>query len=222
MLKDFGETLRPEELDQLVAYLSGEVSLAERLAHPGVHLVFLILLFNGGVLWAARKAESLGDDSGAGESPGTKSRSGWLVVLAAGVLIGGIYLALGDRDAEPPVDELIEPTPTATTSSTKAEVTPETPLAAAEPDGAALYKVTCPACHGQDAKGMQGLGKDMTTSEFIKKLSDQELVEFIKKGRALDDPLNTTGVAMPPKGLNVALSDDDILAIVKFIRSLSE
>ncbi len=69
---------------------------------------------------------------------------------------------------------------------------------------------------------MQGLGKDMTTSEFIKKLSDQELVEFIKKGRALDDPLNTTGVAMPPKGLNVALSDDDILAIVKFIRSLSE
>jgi len=227
MLKDFGETLRPEELDQLVAYLSGEVSLTERLAHPGVHLLFLILLFNGGVLWAARKAESLGDDSGAGESPGTKSRSGWLVVLGAGVLIGGIYLALQDRDAEPlaaepSAAEPIDPTPPANPTSATVGVTPETPLATAEPDGAALYKVTCPACHGQDAKGMQGLGKDMTTSEFIKKLSDQELVEFIKKGRALDDPLNTTGVAMPPKGLNVALSDDDILAIVKFIRSLSE
>ena len=62
----------------------------------------------------------------------------------------------------------------------------------------------------------------MTTSEFIKGLSDQELAEFIKLGRAADDPLNTTGVAMPPKGLNMALSDDDVLEIVKYIRSLSE
>ena len=69
---------------------------------------------------------------------------------------------------------------------------------------------------------MPGLGKDMTTSEFIKGLSDGELVEFIKKGRTIEDPMNTTGIAMPPKGMNVALSDDDILAIVKFIRSLSQ
>ncbi len=62
----------------------------------------------------------------------------------------------------------------------------------------------------------------MTTSEFINQRSDQEMVEFIKQGRAADDPLNTTGIAMPPKGLNPALSDEDILAIVKFIRSLSE
>ena len=69
---------------------------------------------------------------------------------------------------------------------------------------------------------MIGLGKDMTTSEFIKGLSDPELVEFIKLGRAADDPLNTTGIIMPPKGLNMALSDAEILAIVQHIRSLSE
>jgi len=80
---------------------------------------------------------------------------------------------------------------------------------------------TCPACHGPDAKGLPGLGKDMTTSEFIKAKSDGELVEFIKAGRAPDDPLNTTGVPMPPKGANPALTDADILAIVKFIRSLN-
>ncbi len=82
--------------------------------------------------------------------------------------------------------------------------------------------VTCPSCHGADAKGVQGLGKDMTTSAFIKGLSDAELVEFIKLGRPVDDPLNTTGIPMPAKGLNMALSDDEILAIVQFIRSLSE
>ncbi len=77
------------------------------------------------------------------------------------------------------------------------------------------------ACHGPEAKGMPGLGKDMTTSEFIASRSDAEMVEFIKRGRAADDPLNTTGVPMPPKGANVALSDADILAVVKYIRSLS-
>ena len=54
MLKTFADTVPPEELDQIVGYLSGEVSLAERLSHPGVHLVALILLFNGGV-WIIRR-----------------------------------------------------------------------------------------------------------------------------------------------------------------------
>ena len=91
---------------------------------------------------------------------------------------------------------------------------------ASAPDGKALFGVTCTACHGPDAKGMPGLGKDMTTSEFIASKSNAELVEFIKQGRAVDDPLNTTGVPMPPMGANPALSDDDLLAIVGFIRSL--
>ncbi len=54
MLKTFAQTLPPEELDQIVTYLSGEVSLAERLSHPAVHLGALILLFNGGV-WIIRR-----------------------------------------------------------------------------------------------------------------------------------------------------------------------
>jgi disulfide bond formation protein DsbB len=226
MLKDFGTTLRAEELDQLVNYLSGEVALSERLAHPGVHLLVLIVLFNGGVLWAARRAESLGETADGGEASANKSRRGWWVVLGVGVLIAVVYLAQRDGDSEPPASEPPEATQPetapATTPEPGPEASPETPLAVESPDGAALYKLTCPACHGQDAKGMQGLGKDMTTSEFIKQRSDQEMVEFIKQGRAADDPLNTTGIAMPPKGLNPALSDEDILAIVKFIRSLRE
>jgi disulfide bond formation protein DsbB len=224
MLKDFGTTLGPEELDALVNYLSGEVALSERLAHPGVHLLVLILLFNGGVLWAARKAESLGEATDGGKDSERKSPWGWLGVLGVGVLIAVAYFALQDRDSEPPATAPAEATQpeTAPEAAPKPAASPETPAAIEAPDGAALYKVTCPACHGQDAKGMQGLGKDMTTSKFIKERSDEELVEFIKQGRALDDPLNTTGIAMPPKGLNPALSDDDIMAIVKFIRSLSE
>ena len=67
MLQDFAETVPTEELDQIVSYLSGEVSLSERLAHPAVPLVSLIVLFNGGV-WimrrlAIRRAEATGDQN---------------------------------------------------------------------------------------------------------------------------------------------------------------
>jgi disulfide bond formation protein DsbB len=57
-------------------------------------------------------------------------------------------------------------------------------------------------------------------SDFVATRTDAELVAFIKSGRSVDDPLNTTGVAMPPKGGNPALTDADLADIVAYIRSL--
>jgi disulfide bond formation protein DsbB len=88
--------------------------------------------------------------------------------------------------------------------------------------GERLFVATCSACHGPKGQGIQGLGKDMTTSEFIAGKTDDELVEFIKVGRGADDPLNTTGVAMLPKGGNPALTDDDLYDIVAYIRTLQK
>src|SRR5215213_9359063 len=42
--------------------------------------------------------------------------------------------------------------------------------------GKRLFTATCSACHGPNAEGVRGLGKDMTHSEFIAGLSDQELL----------------------------------------------
>ena len=97
--------------------------------------------------------------------------------------------------------------------------------AQAEPSGDAeagkeAFASTCSACHGPAGEGVPGLGKDMTSSEFIAEKSDAELVAFIKVGRDPSDPLNSTGVAMPPKGGNPALSDDDLQDIVAFIRTI--
>lgn len=86
--------------------------------------------------------------------------------------------------------------------------------------GAELFATTCAACHGPKGEGVQGLGKDMTTSEFIASLTDEQLLEFIKTGRDVTDPANTTGVAMPPKGGNPALTDEDLLNIIAYIRTL--
>lgn len=99
--------------------------------------------------------------------------------------------------------------------------------AAAIPEGDAAagegkFVATCAACHGPDAKGMPNLGKDMTTSEFIANSTDAELLAFVKVGRPPGDPANTTGVDMPAKGGNPALSDEDLADIIAYIRTLEE
>jgi len=86
--------------------------------------------------------------------------------------------------------------------------------------GQKLFANSCVSCHGKDAHGMPGLGKDLVKSEFLAKLSDDDALAFVKKGRSTSDPLNTTKVDMPPKGGNPALSDDDILDIISFVRFL--
>lgn len=88
--------------------------------------------------------------------------------------------------------------------------------------GKAQYDMLCIACHGPGGEGIEGLGKPFTTSEFLRERSDEEMVEFVKTGRSMSDPLNTTGVDMPPKGGNPALSDDQILDIIAFVRTLQQ
>ena len=88
--------------------------------------------------------------------------------------------------------------------------------------GEAKFQQACLACHGADAKGMPNLGKDLTTSKFVETRTDTELLEFIKVGRPAGDPLNTQGIDMPPKGGNPALTDDDLMNIIAYIRTLEE
>jgi disulfide bond formation protein DsbB len=86
--------------------------------------------------------------------------------------------------------------------------------------GQQAFASTCISCHGPDAKGMTGLGKDLTTSEFLKSKTNAEMVAFLQTGRPASDPLNTTGVDMPPKGGNPALTEQDLANIIAFLRSL--
>jgi mono/diheme cytochrome c family protein len=126
-----------------------------------------------------------------------------LVIALALAACGG-----GNNEAEPVEEEAVSE-----------------PVAEAQPVGDAahgkeLFVPSCAACHGPEGEGVQGLGKDMTESEFIAEKTDAELLEFLKVGRAPDDPLNTTGVLMPPKGGNPALSDEDLIDIIAYIRTI--
>lgn len=88
--------------------------------------------------------------------------------------------------------------------------------------GQASFTASCSSCHGPEGKGITGLGKDLTTSKWVADQSDAELVAFMQTGRPASDPLNTTGIDMPPKGGNPALTETDLQNIVAYLRSIHQ
>lgn len=93
-------------------------------------------------------------------------------------------------------------------------------LAAFIANGNKLFHSTCVACHGKGGVGIPGNGKTLVNNAFIKSLDADGLLAFVQRGRAPGEPLNTTGIQMPPKGGNPALTEDDILDIIDYLRTL--
>lgn len=93
---------------------------------------------------------------------------------------------------------------------------------AAADRGKQHFATVCATCHGQGGEGVQGLGKSLQESEWLKAHSDEDFAKLILEGRAADHPENTTRVAMPPKGGSPGLTEDDIRDIVAYTRTLQK
>lgn len=86
-------------------------------------------------------------------------------------------------------------------------------------NGTSIWNSTCRSCHGPAGLGVLGQGRDITSSEFVQSRTDLELLAYVKVGRTKSDPLNTTGMEMPPKGGNPLLSDQDIIDAIAYVRN---
>jgi disulfide bond formation protein DsbB len=88
--------------------------------------------------------------------------------------------------------------------------------------GQRLFVGSCSACHGAHGEGVKGLGKDMQHSALVASLPDDDLAALIRRGRPSSDPRNSTGIDMPPRGGNPTLTDEQLLDIVAYIRSIQQ
>ncbi len=140
-----------------------------------------------------------------------------------------IYLRGMQDRRRVPVVALNAPPPAAPTPPPPSEDAKAEALAAAGGDaelagwiasGNAIFHSSCVACHGRGGVGVLGNGKALVNNPFVRSLDDDGLVAFLTKGRTPTDPANTTGIQMPPKGGNPALSEDDLLDIVSYLRTL--
>lgn len=93
-----------------------------------------------------------------------------------------------------------------------------TPATAATEDalaiGKTVYSQTCVACHGANGKGTIPGVSDFTDADGPLAKSDDELISSIRDG------LVTPGkpLSMPAKGGNPSLSDEEIQAILVYLR----
>ncbi|MCA9973039.1 MAG: c-type cytochrome, partial [Anaerolineales bacterium] len=78
-------------------------------------------------------------------------------------------------------------------NSSGADAAAEAVVSSGDPQaGEAKFNEVCIACHGAGGVGVEGLGKPFTTSEFVHGQTDEALLAFIKTGRPIGDPANTT------------------------------
>jgi mono/diheme cytochrome c family protein len=109
------------------------------------------------------------------------------------------------------------PAASKTAANAPADVVDNTP----DPDmGREIFLQGCVTCHGANAQGLPHQGASLRTSTFIASHSDKELIEFIKKGRAANDPTNRSGVTMPPDGNIPGLTDDRLADVVAYLRQV--
>jgi len=107
-----------------------------------------------------------------------------------------------------------------TSSPTVATTAPAGEAVGGSANGQTLFQGTCSACHGQNAEGVNGLGPDMHDNAFIQSKSNADMILFLAAGRSTTDPENTTGIAMPAKGGNPSLTNEDLADIVDYLRTL--
>lgn len=92
-----------------------------------------------------------------------------------------------------------------------------TGLDATAADGGAIYTKQCAKCHGADGKGDTKVGKKLKVKDLtveVGKLSDARIAASITEGVMEGDKKRMK----PIKGL----SDADIQAVVKFVKSLKK
>ena len=140
----------------------------------------------------------------------------WIAVGGVILIIAAVFalLAILNRPvaanaaAEPPALSVVSPEMVA-----KAESMP------VNGEDEQLYLDACAGCHGAQLEGVDGLGNSLIDSTVVNSMSDDELIILIRNGRTPDDPAHGSGVPMPPSGGQPDLTDEQLLAIVYYMRA---
>ncbi len=90
-------------------------------------------------------------------------------------------------------------------------------------EGRTMYQANCFSCHNAGVAGVTGhrIGRDLSENAFIRDHTDDDLLQFLKDGRATTDPDNVTGYEMPARGGNPNLTDDDLRKVIAYIREVN-
>lgn len=147
-----------------------------------------------------------------------------LQLLPVAVIVGAVvlfFVVVGETAEATPAQaesQFVLPTVAAST----ANFTPVEPIAddpALIAEGKQLFEQACATCHGAEGAGVPHLGVSLNDSELVLAHEAPDVIEMIRAGRMPGDPANTSGGVMPPNGGRPDLTDDQLLAIIAYLRS---
>ncbi len=121
------------------------------------------------------------------------SRSAGALVLVVTMLLASLVLAACQQESQGPSDEVLLQDPNYIV-------------------GAGLYKRNCTGCHGETGEGRTSLGPQINTPEWQSGITDDEIRGVILEGRRV------AGTSMD--SFREILSDDEITAVITYVRSL--
>ena len=87
-------------------------------------------------------------------------------------------------------------------------------------DGKRIFLGTCAGCHAPDGSGVKGQGFNLRESAILKDQNDVALLAFVKVGRQPFDPQSKLHLAMPARGGNPALTDQNLIDAAVYAREL--
>jgi len=134
-----------------------------------------------------------------------------IVMLVKLALSGGPYDAKHPVMSDEAVAERIKPTGKVVFGEAPAAAPAPATVAAAPASAKSIYDASCAACHTAGVAGAPKTGDKAAWAERTKQGGDA-LYSAVIKGKG----------AMPPKGGNAALSDDEIKAAVDYLVGLAK
>ncbi len=87
--------------------------------------------------------------------------------------------------------------------------------------GKHLFAEVCAPCHGQEATGIDGIDINLTRSKFVGGASVEQLAIFLIRGLGINNPFNVTEIRMPPRGGRDDLTNQDMIDIATYLKSIN-
>ncbi len=89
-------------------------------------------------------------------------------------------------------------------------------------EGKSIFSLSCVTCHGPTGDGLNNLAPSLRASDFVKAADPTAILQVIVQGRTVDDPANKSGKAMPARGGNPFLTDQQAVHLAAFVKNLTE
>jgi glucose/arabinose dehydrogenase len=90
-------------------------------------------------------------------------------------------------------------------------------------EGEEIYRIYCASCHGSNNPGedlINPIGSVLVDNDFIQMSTDDELLTYLKVGRAADHPDNESNIAMPAQA--AILDDEQLTQVIAYMRALND